>query len=61
MRNAIKAKLKAGDAVFGFRMDFNSPYIVEILGSSVCLDILLAFSTSAGFLHSRSSNSVKKG
>ena len=34
MRNAIKAKLNAGDAVFGFRMDFNSPYIVEILGKT---------------------------
>jgi 4-hydroxy-2-oxoheptanedioate aldolase len=34
MRNAVKAKLKAGDAVFGFRMDFTSPYIVEILGKT---------------------------
>jgi 2-keto-3-deoxy-L-rhamnonate aldolase RhmA len=34
MKNAVKAKLRAGEAVFGFRMDFVSPYIVEILGKT---------------------------
>ena len=34
MRNSVKAKLKAGKSVFGFRMDFVSPYIVEILGKT---------------------------
>lgn len=32
-KNATKEKIKAGQAVIGFRMDFTSPYIVEVLGN----------------------------
>ena len=32
-KNATKEKLKVGQAAIGFRMDFTSPYIVEVLGS----------------------------
>jgi len=32
-KNATKEKIKAGQAVIGFRMDFTSPYIIEVLGN----------------------------
>lgn len=32
-KNATKEKLKAGQAAIGFRLDFTSPYIVEVLGN----------------------------
>jgi 4-hydroxy-2-oxoheptanedioate aldolase len=34
LKNTTKAKLKAGQATFGFRMDFNAPSVVESLGGS---------------------------